>query len=86
MRGGEGVVTIRQGSRAGIVDLDELVVTVEVLEGPWEIVPEEDHPKPPEPRGYVPGQVWLSEPSDGDIWLQAGGSGAPSLTLRGRGR
>lgn len=85
MKGDEGVVTIRQGTRAGIVELDELVVTVEVLEGPWEVVPEEDHPRAPEPRGPEPGGLWIAEPEPNDIWLQAGGNGAPSLTLRGRG-
>ena len=82
VEGDEGIVTIRQGTRAGVLTLDELVVTVEVLEGPWEVVPEGDHPKPPEPpKGYVP-ELCFSEPIGGDVWI-AGGDGGAQLTVRG---
>ena len=43
------IVTFRQGTREGVSSLDELAVTGEMLEGPWEIVPESDWPKPPPP-------------------------------------
>ena len=39
-------------------------MTVEVMEGPWERVPEADMPKPPPPPA-----------SDGAIFLQAGNGG-----------
>jgi len=43
------IVTFRQGTREGVASVDELAVTGEMLEGPWELVPEEDWPKPPPP-------------------------------------
>lgn len=77
------VVTIRQGSPAGITVLDELVVTVEVLEGPWEVVPEEDYPKPPPPPAET-GCLFFNDASCGDLWLRAG-DGSAQLTLRSGG-
>jgi hypothetical protein len=91
IQGDEGVVTIRQGSPAGIIELDELVVTVEVLEGPWEIVPEEDYPKPPPPPTPVQesgGDVMLwggDAGAGGDLFFVAGGRRAPQLRLHGSG-
>lgn len=80
IQGDEGVVTIRQGTRAGIVEFDELVVTVEVLEGPWEVVPQEDYPKPaPEPE---PGDLRFEAWTGGDVWLATGDRSA-QLTLHG---
>ena len=64
---------IRMGSPAGLANVDECAVTVEMLEGPWEIVPEEDHPKPPEPI------QWSG--TGGELTFTAGYGGNASFVL-----
>ena len=68
---------VRMGSPAGLVSLDECAVTVEMLEGPWEIVPKEDYPKPPQPSPWV-GQ-------GGQVTITGGGGGAHMLFTAGEG-
>ena len=73
------VFTIQMGDAAGVDSVDDLAVTPQMLEGPWEIVPPEDMPKPPEitftTNGGTGGAVVLMSgtgSSGGDIILTSG--------------
>jgi hypothetical protein len=82
-------ITMRMGQPSGVASIDELVVTFEMMEGPWECVPEDDMPKPPkppEPQGFIPGDgnLWVSsfDPDQGnDLTLTAGRGG--HIRMRG---
>jgi hypothetical protein len=63
---GPDAVTIHMGSAAGLASLDACAVTVGMLDGPWEIVPQEDYPKPPKPV------VWDTRGRGGDITIRSG--------------
>ena len=66
-------IQIRMGSPAGLTSVNECAVTVEMLEGPWEIVPKVDYPKPPKPSTWTgPG---------GDVTI-IGGDGGGSIFIR----
>jgi hypothetical protein len=68
-------IQIRMGSPAGLTTVNECAVTVEMLEGPWEIVPKEDYPKPLEPR--------RSFGAGGDVTIRGGDGGASILVAGG---
>lgn len=72
---GASTMTVRQGSPEGVVSVEELVLTVETLEGPWEIVPEADYPKPPPPLPPTEAftiNTFSADGSGGDITLTGG--------------
>lgn len=50
--GNISVMTVTQGTKVGVESVDDLTMTPGMLAGPWEIVPKEDYPKPPDPPGY----------------------------------
>ena len=82
--GNDAAMMIRMGSPSGLESLDECAVTVEMLEGPWEVVPEEDYPKPPEPP---PSGIFFTNTMDGgDITITSGyGDGGGQILLTGPG-
>ena len=45
----DACVSMQMGQASGVASVNELVVTYEMMTGPWECVPEEDMPKPPAP-------------------------------------
>jgi len=78
----DACVSMRMGQASGVASLDELIVTVEMLDGPWECVPEADMPKPPAPpRKPVYGQedqyIFLTNDfaESSDITLSGGHGG-----------
>ncbi len=74
-------ITITMGSPAGLADLDACAVTVGMLDGPWEIVPQADYPKPPKPL------VWDTGGHGGDITITGGDAssgGSVSLNVGSR--
>jgi hypothetical protein len=83
------IVTFRQGTREGVSSIDELAVTGEMLEGPWELVPEEDWPnKPPPPLSLPGGDLTIlsyhqTAAGSGDITI-TGGTGGSSIYLDGK--
>jgi hypothetical protein len=81
-------ISARMGQPCGVSAIDELIVTFEMMEGPWECVPEEDMPKPkppPKPIGRGEDGYFTINTGDSDIgsdvWLTAGLGG--ELRLRG---
>lgn len=77
---GPSTMTVRQGSPEGVASVEELVLTVGILEGPWELVPEADYPPPPPPpRPLEVGEIitlnsYGAGGSGGDLTLTAGES------------
>jgi len=89
---GPGVATCNQGSPQGVDSVKSLLMTVEVMEGPWERVPEADYPKPPPPPPKAkPGEFLILSGDEfgdgGSVVLQAGtgagGNAGGQITLTG---
>jgi hypothetical protein len=84
-------ITFHMGQPSGVTSLDHIALTPLILEGPWEVVPEEDLPKPPpppEPRAVASDNYLLSgghngwwEPQPADLTLTAGRGG--EIRLKG---
>lgn len=85
------IVTFRQGTQEGVSSLDELAVTGEMLEGPWELVPENDWPKPPPPPPPAPtgGDFTILSLDNtgsgygGDFTIMGGGPNGGNITVSG---
>jgi hypothetical protein len=82
-------ITFHMGQPSGVTSLDHIALTPLILEGPWEVVPEEDLPKPPpppEPREVanaylLTGGHPLWPPHPADLTLTAGRGG--EIRLKG---